>query len=326
MRFSIIIPLFNRPDEIRELLDSLCVQDFEGISTDTEVIIVEDGSQLDSRAVVEGFKHRLQIKYLVKGNEGPALARNFGVLESTGEWLLFLDSDVVLPVGWLSAVADGVSSQSVDMFGGADRASDDFSPVQKAINYSMTSFFTTGGIRGGKKSVEKFHPRSFNMGVRRSFFEMVGGFSAMRFGEDIDLSIRLMGAGARTTLLLDAWVYHKRRVDFRKFYRQVRASGVARVWLSRRHKGSLRLVHLMPLCFVVFVVLSVVAGYWTQWAGLPMGIFLGGICVDSTVRNKGVEIGVLSVVASFIQLWGYGVGFLRGWIFGGRGVERKFYK
>ncbi|MFI3298256.1 MAG: glycosyltransferase [Rikenellaceae bacterium] len=325
MRYSIVIPLFNRPSEISELLESLVHQSLplDGLA---EVVVVEDGSTISSQQVIELYSERLTIKYLTKENEGPALARNFGVEHSQGEWLIFLDSDTVMPEGWLEAVDRGVKRGDIDAWGGADRASADFTPVQKAINYSMTSMLTTGGIRGKKKSAEKFHPRSFNMGMKRELFLKVGGFSAMRFGEDIDLSIRLMQAGARTVLLPEAWVYHKRRVDFRKFYRQVRASGVARVWLSKRHRGSLKIVHLFPMCFVWFVVATVVGAAFTPWAWSLLGLWAAMITLDSSVRNGGIEIGILSLVASFVQLWGYGVGFMWGVMGATKNVEKNFYK
>ncbi len=323
MRYSIIIPLFNRPEEIRELLDSLTTQEYW---LDTEVIIVEDGSTIKSNDIVASYTDRLDIKYLEKENSGPAMARNYGVKHSCGEWLIFLDSDTVMPKEWLQAVNKEIVKGEIDAYGGPDRASKDFSPIQKAINYSMTSLFTTGGIRGNKKSVEKFHPRSFNMGIRREWFDRVDGFAQMRFGEDVDLSIRLIKAGARTVLIPEAWVYHKRRVDFKKFFRQVRASGAARIALSKKHPGTLKIVHLLPLCFTIFAVATVVALPFIPYVWAPIALWAGLITIDATIKNGGIELGILSLVASVVQLTGYGIGFLMAMLGGGKNLDRKFYK
>ncbi len=329
MRFSIVIPLYNRPEEIFELLESFEHQDFiqdSEAANQVEIIVVEDGSEVSSSGVVESFVERLPIIYLEKENGGPASARNFGVSHSCGEWIIFLDSDTVLPMGWLSAISEATKGE-IDAFGGPDRASEDFTPIQKAINYSMTSLFTTGGIRGGGKSLEKFHPRSFNMGLRRELFDRVGGFSSdMRFGEDIDLSIRLFEAGARCVLVPDAWVYHKRRVDFKKFYRQVRASGGARVVLSRKHRGTLKLVHLMPSAFSIYLLFAALTVTICPYVMAPVALWAALITIDSSVKNRGIEIGILSVVASVVQLWGYGWGFIMALLGGAKRLDRNFYK
>ncbi|MFI3286907.1 MAG: glycosyltransferase [Rikenellaceae bacterium] len=336
MRFSIIIPLYNRPEEIKELLESLLLQDFlqqKGAVEQCEIVVVEDGSDISSAEIVENFSDRLPVKYFVKENGGPASARNYAAERSGGQWLIFLDSDTVLPSGWLSSIAEGVRLSEMgeiakfDAFGGPDRASADFTPVQKAINYSMTSVFTTGGIRGGKKSMEKFHPRSFNMGISREVFEKLGGFDgSMRFGEDVDLSIRIFESGANCVLLPDAWVYHKRRVDFRKFYRQVRASGGARITLSRKHKGSLKLVHLMPLGFTLYFFAGLVLSPLCYWVGVPFAVWSSLIIIDATIRTGGIEMGILSLWASVVQLLGYGIGFLKALFGGGKNLDKKFYK
>ncbi len=328
MLFSIIIPLYNRPDEIKELLESMTVQSYfetaEG-ADNYEIVIVEDGSSISSEQIINEFNERLNIKYFTKENGGPASARNYAAERAEGEWLIFLDSDTVIPEGWLVAISKNIST--VDAFGGADRASDDFSPVQKAINYSMTSFFTTGGIRGSKKSVEKFHPRSFNMGIKKCLYEKLGGFSAdMRFGEDIDLSIRIFESGARCVFIEDAWVYHKRRVDFKKFYRQVRASGGARIALTKKHKGTLKLVHLLPFGFTVFVFMTLIATPICHWAALPLAAWAALITIDATIRLGGVEMGFLALYSSFIQLIGYGIGFLKALCGMNKNLDKKFYK
>lgn len=251
MRYSVIIPVYNRPDEVDELLQSLTVQHFKGF----EVVVVEDGSSIPCKGVVDRYADRLNIKYFSKPNSGPGQTRNYGAERSEGEYLIILDSDVILPEGYFDAVEKELTTSPADAFGGPDRAHDSFTDIQKAINYSMTSFFTTGGIRGGKKKMDKFYPRSFNMGVRRGVYEALGGFSKMRFGEDIDFSIRIFKNGYTCRLFPDAWVYHKRRTDLKKFFKQVHNSGIARINLYKKYPDSLKLVHLLPAVFTLGVAL-----------------------------------------------------------------------
>lgn len=312
MLFSIIIPVYNRLDELHELLDSFLGQ---GVS-DYEVIVVEDGSRLRSEDVVRSFSDRLNISYLEKQNGGPALARNYGAAKAKGEYLLFLDSDTLLPQGYLSNIKAFLSSSPVDLFGGADMSSSSFSPLQKAIGYSMTSFFTTGGIRGGKRKVSKFIPRSFNMGVRRSVFEQVEGFSSMRFGEDMDLSMRVISAGYSSALIENASLYHKRRTSFKGFYRQVFNSGRARVDLTFRHPGSLRLVHLLPPAFSIgcLALIILALAFKSPVIVLPIVLYALIIWIDSSIKEKSPYVGLLSVAASFIQLYGYGLGLISNFI------------
>ena len=249
MRYSVIIPVYNRPDEVDELLQSLTVQCFK----DFEVVIVEDGSSIPCKEVADRYTDRLDIKYFSKPNSGPGQTRNYGAERSEGEYFIILDSDVILPEGYFDAIEKELQSSPADAFGGPDRAHDSFTDIQKAINYSMTSFFTTGGIRGGKKKMDKFYPRSFNMGIRREVYEALGGFSKMRFGEDIDFSIRIFKGGYTCRLFPDAWVYHKRRTDLKKFFKQVHNSGIARINLYKKYPDSLKLVHLLPAVFTLGV-------------------------------------------------------------------------
>ncbi|MBP3757321.1 MAG: glycosyltransferase [Prevotella sp.] len=327
MKYSIIVPVYNRPDEVDELLQSLCEQTL----ADFEVIIVEDGSQKDCKSVVERYTDRLDVKYFMKPNSGPGQSRNYGAERAKGDYLLVLDSDVVLPTGYLKAVDDELHRQPADAFGGPDAAHPSFTDVQKAISYSMTSFFTTGGIRGGKKKLDKFYPRSFNMGIRREVYLQLGGFSKMRFGEDIDFSYRIVEAGYQPRLFPDAWVWHKRRTDFRKFFRQVYNSGIARINLEKRHPGTLKLVHLLPMVFTVGVIALVLisafgrammhydAPNWRSWywvcalPWLPILFYSLVIFLDSSIRNKSLKVGLLSVPAAFVQLMGYGFGFIESW-------------
>ena len=225
MKYSVIIPVYNRPDEVDELLESLTHQEVK----DFEVVVVEDGSDVPCKEVVEKYTDKLNIQYLTKKNGGPGPARNYGVEHSKGEYVLILDSDCVLPKGYLTAIEKELTENPCDAFGGPDAAHESFTNVQKAISYSMTSFFTTGGIRGGKKkgAMDKFYPRSFNMGMRREVYLKLHGFSKMRFGEDIDFSYRIVEAGYKSRLFPDAWVWHKRRTDMDKFFKQVFNSGIA---------------------------------------------------------------------------------------------------
>lgn len=306
MRYSVIIPVYNRPDEVDELLQSLTVQHFK----DFEVIVVEDGSSIPCKEIVDRYTNRLDIKYFFKPNSGPGQSRNYGAERSEGEYLIILDSDVILPEGYFDAVEKELLVSPADAFGGPDRAHDSFTDIQKAINYSMTSFFTTGGIRGGKKKMDKFYPRSFNMGIRKSSYEALGGFSPMRFGEDIDFSIRLFKNGNKVCLFPSAWVYHKRRTDWHKFFRQVYNSGIARINLYKKYPDSLKLVHLLPAAFTLGVLFFLVGSLFCTWSLLPLGLFCLLIFADSSIQNKSIKIGFLSIIASFIQLSGYGCGFL----------------
>ena len=277
-------------------MESLRRQTFK----DYEIIVVEDGSAVPCEAVVNGYKDRLPIRYYAKPNSGPGQSRNYGAERAKGEYLLIWDSDILVPEGYFEAIETFLKTNPVDAFGGPDRAHESFTDVQKAINYSMTSFFTTGGIRGGKKKLDTFYPRSFNMGIRREVYEQLGGFRAMRFGEDIDFSYRIVEAGYTTALIPDAYVYHKRRTDFRKFFRQVHNSGIARINLSILHPGTLKLVHTLPALFTLAVI---------PLMGL-MPLYALLVFIDAALQNRSVKIGALSVVAAFTQLIGYGTGFI----------------
>ena len=308
MKYSIVVPVFNRPDEVDELLESLTHQTLK----DFEVIIVEDGSQKPCKDVCDKYASILDLHYYLKDNSGPGQSRNYGVERAQGEYVLILDSDVVLPEGYLEATDKSLNS--LVAWGGPDAAHPSFTPVQKAISYSMTSFFTTGGIRGGKAKLDKFYPRSFNMGIRRDVYQQLGGFSKMRFGEDIDFSYRIVEAGYMPRLFPDAWVWHKRRTDFRKFFRQVYNSGIARINLEKRHPGTLKLVHLLPMVFTLGVIgLLLLAPFTCGLSLLPLLLYCLLIFIDSSIKNKSLWVGLLSVPAAFVQLMGYGFGFIESW-------------
>jgi glycosyltransferase involved in cell wall biosynthesis len=329
MLFSLVIPVYNRPDEVAELLESLTFQTVK----DFEVIIVEDGSSVSCEKTVRTYADRLPVSYYRIPNGGPGQARNYGATKASGACLIVLDSDCILPPGYLQAVSNELNEVNADAFGGPDKASAHFTGVQKAINYSMTSFFTTGGIRGRKKKLDRFYPRSFNMGIRREVYDELGGFSNMRFGEDIDFSIRLYEAGYKVCLFSSAWVYHKRRTDWKKFYRQVYNSGIARINLYRKHPRSLRPVHLLPALFTLGGGGLLCGSFFCVWSLMPLLFYAVLVCTDAALRNKSLWIGILAVVASCIQLTGYGCGFISGvWnrIILGKGefsaFEKTFYK
>lgn len=310
MKYSIIVPVYNRPDEVDELLESLTKQTLK----DFEVIIVEDGSIKPCKDVCEKYANILDLHYYAKENSGPGQSRNYGAERSNGEWLIILDSDVVLPEGYLEAVEKSLaSSTSIAAWGGPDAAHTSFTPVQKAISYSMTSFFTTGGIRGGKAKLDKFYPRSFNMGIRRDVYLKLEGFTKMRFGEDIDFSYRIVEAGYMPRLFPEAWVWHKRRTDFRKFFRQVYNSGIARINLEKRHPGTMKLVHLLPTVFTLGVIGLLLITFIFTYACVPIILYSAIIFIDSSIKNKSLWVGLLSIPAAFVQLMGYGFGFIESW-------------
>lgn len=303
--YSIIIPVYNRPVEVRELLNSLLLQTFK----DFEVLIVEDGSAIRCDEVVKEYEGRLNVRYFFKPNSGRSLTRNYGMERAEGEYLIFFDSDCIIPADYFQKVTDYLKETKADCFGGPDRAHASFSLMQKAISYSMTSFLTTGGIRGSKKGLEKFVPRTFNMGFSREAYLKVGGFKDM-FGEDIDLSTRIRKAGFSVELFPDAYVYHKRRVSLKSFYKQVYVFGMARVDLYLMHPDSLKLVHLLPAVFVMGVLFLLISSFICTWALLPLGVYVLALFLESLWVNKSLSIALLSILTSFIQLGGYGNGFI----------------
>ncbi len=306
MYFSIVIPLYNRPDELDELLASLCEQRYQHF----EVIVAEDGSDRKGDQVVVRYRDRLSITYFEKSNSGPGLTRNAGAARARGDYLIFFDSDCIIPPHYLKTVSAFLETNQTDAFGGPDAALTTFSPIQKAINHAMTSFFTTGGIRGGKRSMEKFHPRSFNLGVSRDVFNSLGGYGTMRFGEDIDFSLRLIEAGYRTALIREAYVYHKRRATFRQFFKQVHNSGIARINLQLLHPGSLRVVHMLPALFVTGMTLILFTSLLLPMLLLLPLLFSLLIFLDALRLNRSAKVAWLSITAAWIQLTGYGSGFL----------------
>lgn len=310
MKFSIIVPVYNRIDEVADLLESLSRQTVNNF----ELVVVEDGSTQPCKDVVKLYEGKFPIQYYYKENEGRSIARNYGMERAEGDYFIFFDSDCVVPEDYFEKLQAQYEAMPVDCFGGPDAAHDSFSTTQKAINYSMTSFLTTGGIRGGKISLEKFTPRTFNMGFARKVYESVGGFREM-FSEDIDMSTRIRNAGFSISLYPDQYVYHKRRVDFKKFFRQVYVFGMSRITLKLLYPGSMKAVHFLPAMFVLgsiaLILLSIfVSPYWI----LPLVAYLLAIFIAAFFATKSFVIALKAVPASIIQLSGYGLGFIKAYV------------
>lgn len=307
-KYSIIIPVFNRPEEVRELLESVEKQTFKNF----EVIIVEDGSDDKCDTVVSEYAERIDIRYFYKKNTGPGDSRNFGMHRASGKYFVFFDSDCVIPPNYLKKVEAFLTTTPLDAFGGPDRADASFSNIQRAINYAMTSTLTTGGVRGKENTLDHYQPRSFNMGIRRAVYESVGGFSDIHPGEDPDLSYRIMEKGFKVGLIKNAFVYHKRRVDFRKFIQQVYKFGVVRPILIKWYPNKFKLTYLFPSLFLLGSLMLLILSLFVSWVFiLPLLLLIWVIWVDALIKTTSLSISLLSIAASFIQLYGYGYGFLK---------------
>lgn len=306
-KYSVIVPVYNRIDEVRDLLESLSAQ----TRKDFEVIIVEDGSTEPCESTVRSFADRLNVSYYYKSNEGRSIARNYGIDRSCGDYLIFFDSDCVIPANYFETLDKELTANPLDCFGGPDAAHESFTPTQKAISFAMTSFLTTGGIRGGKVQMEKFVPRSFNMGYSRKVYDSVGGFREM-FSEDIDMSTRIRQAGFSIGLIRRAAVYHKRRIDLRKFWRQVHVFGMSRITLKLLYPDSLKLVHTLPALAVIIGVILVGLGIFVSpWWLLPIGVYLVALFISALISTRSIGIALRAVPASVAQIAGYGTGFIR---------------
>lgn len=308
---SIIIAIFNRKDELFELLNSLAFQ----TDKDFEVIVVDDGSLIALLPTAELFEDRLNIQFFRKDNSGPGLSRNYGARRAKGEWLVFVDSDVIVEKDYIKNIRKNIVEIPCDAFGGADKAHKGFNLMQKAISYSMTSVFTTGGIRGNKSAVTKFQPRSFNMGVRKSAFEDVGGFSEMRIGEDPDLSMTLWEKGYKTAFFDDIGVYHKRRTDFGKFSKQVSQFGIARPILNQRHPNYVKITFAFPSLFLIGYVLGFIE-YFFLGNGFILamyGVYTFLVFFHALWKTRNISIAGMAVIATYIQMFSYGYGFLKSW-------------
>ncbi|QIE60722.1 glycosyltransferase [Rasiella rasia] len=311
--YSFIIPVYNRPQEIKELLESFLVLQS---NHEYEIVIVEDGSSETSEAVVKQFENSLNISYYTKPNSGPGDSRNYGMKKATGNYFIILDSDCLLPSHYLETVDYFLDNKYYDCYGGADAAHQNFSDLQKAINYVMTSFLTTGGIRGAKKSVNKFEPRSFNMGISKEAFNATGGFAKIHPGEDPDLSQRILKANFETTYIPDAYVFHKRRISWHKFYTQVKKFGLVRPILNKWHPNAAKITFWFPTLFLFFVVATLVLSILVSWLlALPLVSYIFMILIDASIKNKSISIGFLAVWAMFVQFFGYGMAFLKSTFF-----------
>ena len=327
LSFSFIIPVYNRPNEIEELLQSFAkLED----TTEFEIVIVEDGSTDSSELVVKNYASQLNISYYFKENSGPGDSRNFGMQKAKGNYFIILDSDCILPKQYLKEVKKTLNSNYVDCFGGPDAAHASFSNLQKAINFSMTSFITTGGIRGNKNSVDKFQPRSFNMGLSKKAFEATQGFGRIHPGEDPDLSIRLWNLGFETAFFQTAYVYHKRRISWSKFYTQVNKFGMVRPILNKWHPETKKITYWFPSVFVFGVMLSVLLTFINVL--LPLYLILGYYILAFIIalfQTKNIVVTFQSLIAITIQFFGYGIGFFKSTFFIGilnRNPEQQFPK
>ena len=311
--FSIIIPVYNRPNEIDELLESLTKQDF---SEDFEVLIIEDGSTIKSDVIVEKYKSKLNIKYFFKENTGAGASRNFGMQQASGNYFIILDSDVIVPKHYLSEVKQTLQRNFTAAFGGPDAAHSSFTPIQKAINYSMTAVLTTGGIRGKKEAIGKFQLRSFNLGLSKKAFSVTNGFSKMKNGEDIDLTFRLWKAGFETQLIKKAFVYHKRRSSIRQFFKQTFGFGTARPLLNRKYPATAKLTYWFPSLFIMGLDSSIILAIFDYHQLLYFYTFYFLlIFLDSLFQNKNLRVAFLSMITSLTQFFGYGLGFLKSYFF-----------
>ena len=312
MFFSIIIPLYNRPQEIEELLNTLTKQSY----TAFEVLVIEDGSTLDAKDIVTSFQSKLDIHYYFKPNEGQGFARNYGFERAKGDYFIIFDSDCLIPEDYLENVKNHLNKEYLDAFGGPDAAHPSFTPIQRAISYAMTSVFTTGGIRGKAKNAGgQFHPRSFNMGLSKKVWRKLGGFILTRLGEDIEYSIRIHQAGFKIGLIPDAFVYHKRRTSFKQFWKQLHFFGRARINITTFFPKTLKLVHFFPAVFTLFLIITLLANLFFEVFAPTFNFFLSIyillIFFDSWSKNKSAKVAFLSIFASFIQLTAYGFGFMQ---------------
>lgn len=311
MDYSVIIPVYNRPDEIDELLQSLTLQTFGNF----EVLIIEDGSDKKCEHIVANYTEKLTIRYFFKENSGQGFSRNYGFEKAKGNYLVVFDSDCIIPPHYFESVNQFLALNKVDCWGGPDRAHTSFTPVQKAINYSMTSLFTTGGIRGKEKHIGTFHPRSFNMGISKEVYNKTGGYKITRMGEDIEFSLRIIENGFVTALIPNAYVYHKRRTNLKQFFKQLHFFGRARINIQRFYPDEIKAVHFMPLIFLIGLVSSTLLSFTSIPVLSNMYVayilYSGLLFVDSYRIEKNIKISFLATIASFIQLTAYGVGFVK---------------
>jgi len=311
MFYSLIIPVYNRPDDMREVLEGLTKQTYANF----EVIVVESGSTVKSDQVVADFNNQLDIHYAPTGNHGQGFSRNYGMDQAKGDFLIILDSDIIVPSDYLQHVHDGIQQQQLDAFGGPDRGHSSFTPVQKAVDFALTSFLTTAGTRGRKKQVGAYHPRSFNMGFSREVYEATGGYRIPNCGEDIDLSIRIHQQGFNVGLIPEAYIYHKRKRTLAGFWQQMVWFGKSRINLARLFPGSLKLIYFLPLAFYAYLLLTLVLLFafpsFGKWLAFLLGTYILAVCVEGSIRYRSVRVGVLSIFTALTVFLGYGYGLIK---------------
>ncbi len=306
---SIIVPVYNRPDEVADLIASLNLQSDKNF----ELVLVEDGSTVPCSEQAGQAAPDISIQYHYRDNEGRSPARNYGMEVARGEYFVFVDSDCILPPDYVERLREQLSEHYSDCFGGPDDAHQSFTDLQKAINFSMTAFLTTGGIRGGKVRMERFVPRTFNMGFSRQVAAKVGGFREM-FSEDIDMSTRIRQSGFSIELFRTVKVYHKRRVSIRKFWRQVHVFGMSRITLQLLYPGSMKAVHTLPALFVTGTTGLLVGGVFLPWLLIPIGVYLTALFVSAWTSLRRLKLALMAVGTSMVQIFGYGTGFIRAFV------------
>ena len=320
--YSIIIPSFNRADELSELLKSFEQLDFPKDAY--EVIIADDGSTDTTAELVKKFqdKKSFTLTYCSQQNKGLGAARNLGMENAAGDFFVFVDSDVTVPPHWLNEIDLGLSREKADAFGGPDTYLDSFPALLKAINYSMTSFITTGGLRGKKgRKLAKFYPRSFNMGLSRKLQEKIGGFGNLRHGQDIEYSSRIIRSGAKVFFAEKAFVFHKRRTNLRRFLRQVFNWGIARINLYQIDPSMFEPLHAAPAAALILVLTVSAAAvfsplfFWLFKIGLVSGLLvLLFSMADAAIKYKQLKPSFYLPLVIPIQVFAYGAGFIYNFI------------
>lgn len=311
MFYSLIIPVYNRPDDIEEVLKGLTKQTYSNF----EVIVVESGSTVRSNEVVAGFQSQLNIRYAPTGNHGQGFSRNFGMEQARGDYFIILDSDIIIPPDYLKHVHEGIQHQQLDAFGGPDRGHASFTPVQKAVDFALTSFLTTAGTRGRKRGVGEYHPRSFNMGFSQEVYEATGGYRLPNCGEDIDLSIRIHQQGFQVGLIPEAYIYHKRKRTLLGFWQQMVWFGKSRINLARLFPGSLKPIYFLPLVFCAYLLLTLILLFIMpslgKWLLAMLVLYAVAVTIEGSLRYKSLRVGILSVFTAFIVFLGYGYGLVK---------------
>jgi len=321
-KFSIIIPSFNRVDEITALLVSM--EELRFPRSQFELIIADDGSTDETLHFIKSYSSAsgLNLILVSQSNQGPGAARNLGVAAASGDFFIFIDSDVTVPGHWLEEISKQLQLEGGQAFGGPDTYRDDFPALLKAINHSMNSFLTTGGLRGKKgKSLARYYPRSFNMGLSRALWEKTGGFSKLRHGQDIEFSHRLHQAGAKILFIPKAFVFHKRRTSLKKFFKQVFNWGVARINLYKMNPSMLEPLHALPaVASAGYLLLSLMAFFhpvlkqiWLVFSAFGLLLLLFS-SAQALRQYRSIAVALYVPLVIPIQIFGYGIGFIYNFI------------